>query len=148
MGIILQKHIPFPDSLSKTKLTVHLIRVGSISKLSAGCIVTPRSMHGITSLESRSILSAKYPNLATCFDFSCLKPIVLTVSSSASPNSISAVPASAASSSYRPHPKKIINSSVTFTYYHLRCQERVGLANHTRPFLSAGAYTASDNALR
>ena len=37
-------------------------------------------------------------------------------------------------------------SAVTFTYYHLRCQEQVGLANHTRPFLSAGAYTASDNA--
>ena len=97
------KRRQIPDSLSKTKLTVHLIRVGSISKLSAGCIVTPRSMHGITSLESRSILSAKYPNLATC---------------------------------------------LTFTYYHLRCQERVGLVNHTRPFLSAGAYTASDNALR
>ena len=89
----------------------------------------------------------------------CLKPIVQTVSSSASPNSIPAVQASADSSSCRAHPKKIINSisdvACLSSDVHIlsptescRCQEQVGLANHTRPFLSAGAYTASDNALR
>ena len=98
---------PFPDSLSKAKLTEYIRYMFKIV-----CLYCRAKKHGIKSLESRS-MSVKYPNLATCFDFNCLKPIVRIVSSSASPNSIPAVSAGAASTSCRPHPKKIINSSVT-----------------------------------
>ena len=107
----------------KFLLLVHSIHVGS--GWSAG-IITPRSMVLKVSVHECEVSKFNY--------FNCLKPIVRTISSSASPNSIPAVQASAASSSCRAHPKKIINSSVmlhvsavTFAYYHL--QNLVGVKN-------------------
>ena len=107
---------------------VHSIHVSGWSTAlgSSGIVTPPRSM--------MALKVSVHECEVSCFDFNCLKPIVRTVFSSASPNSIPAVQASAASSSCRAHPKKIINSSVTlhvsavtFTYYHL--QNLVGVKN-------------------
>ena len=38
------------------------------------CLYCHAKKHGIKSLESWS-MSVKYPNLATCFEFNCLKPM-------------------------------------------------------------------------